>query len=119
MKNFGQTPATAVSYWVGIIPHKFPLEISLAKSSSSAGRRVGVIAPDHTFEALVKIPIMDNGNQIEIPSTAHALYVYGEFHYTDAFNRRQVSPYRYMRRGGKDWAHDGQLEMCEDGNDPT
>ena len=118
MKNFGQTPATAIDYWIITAPEKFPLEINLVKPPGTTVHRAGVIAPDHVFEVCAKIPLLTNGQEREITAT-HALYVYGEFHYTDAFSRRQVSPFRYMRRGGINWAHEGELKMCEDGNDPT
>lgn len=113
-KNFGQTPATHCTYWVELSANEFPLKNVLKKTASTKDSGVGVIAPSDTFTIRTKIPLLSNGN--EIHGGRYALYVYGEFSYNDAFGGVQTTDFRFMRNG-KGWTSDGEMDMCEEGNE--
>jgi hypothetical protein len=116
VRNFGQTPAAAVSYWIDMDAKERSLATVLKRIRLTKNKSVGVIAPGDTFTARVPIPLLSDGN--EIFSGTHALYVFGQFRYTDAFNRERATNFRYMR-SGEHWTSDGQMEICDDGNDAT
>lgn len=115
-KNFGHTPASNIRCWVGLDAQTFPLTTSLAEQSAFDQRHVGVIAPGHSFEIRAELGMLENGN--EIHTGTHALYVYGDFRYTDAFDRQHITHFRYMRIG-QHWQDDGKMPICQDGNDFT
>lgn len=115
-KNFGHTPASNIRCWVGLDAQTFPLTTSLTEQSAFDQRHVGVIAPGHSFEIRAELGMLENGN--EIHTGTHALYVYGDFRYTDAFDRQHVTYFRYMRTG-EYWSVDGKMAVCQDGNDAT
>lgn len=116
VKNFGQTPATDCTYWVELSANEFPLKTPLEKPVSAKESAVGVIAPGDTFTIRTKIPLLSNGD--EIHGGRYALYVYGKFSYNDAFGGKQATNFRFMRNG-EGWTSDGELEMCEKGNEVT
>lgn len=110
-KNFGQIPATGVKYWVEIYERECPLTTSLIPGKTL--QPMGAIAPGDTFTARTKL-----GIDYHLSDGRTALYVYGQLHYFDGFTPGRVSPFRYMRRGGENWSKNGELEACQQGNDP-
>ena len=120
IRNFGQTPATDISYSADMQIREMPLLPPLLVIDPLIKRQtVGVLPPDDPFVARIEIPLLEgNGDGHDIVQGTHALYVFGKFRYKDAFNRERDTPFCYMR-SGEHWNSDGQLEICQDGNDPT
>lgn len=116
IRNFGQTPATNCSYWLDICSRERPLSAQLTRPETSKDSGIGVIAPGDTFTIKTEIPLLADGG--EVHSGRHAMYAYGQFHYTDVFNERQTSNFRFMR-SGESWSADGEMEVCTEGNDAT
>jgi len=116
VKNFGQTPATYCKYWVNLSANEYPLKTPLEKHVSNKDGGVGVIAPSDTFFIRTKIPLLSNGN--EIHGGCYALYVYGQFSYNDAFGSKKNTDFRFTRNG-EGWTSDGEMEVCEEGNEAT
>lgn len=116
IRNFGQTPAKHCSYWLDICSHQLPLTSSLAKPELAKDSGIGIIAPTDTFTVRTEFPLLPN--DYEIYAGRYAMYVHGQFHYTDAFGTRQTTEFRFMRNG-EGWTGDGEMEVCADGNDAT
>lgn len=114
IRNFGQTPARRCSYWLDICSSKLPLTSALARPEASKGSGIGVIAPSDTFTVTAKLWLLPNGG--EIHSGNYAMFVHGQFSYTDAFDERQTTDFRFMR-SGEGWTSDGEMEVCVEGND--
>lgn len=114
IKNFGHTPATAITCTYAICAKEFPLCTAL--DGEPLRQVIGVIAPGDTFIAHLEIPrVSSNG----LSDQRTALYIHGDFHYRDGFHPDRVTHFRYMRRGGQDWSKDGEMETCQVGNDVT
>ena len=116
VKNFGQTPASHCAYWLSISSNEFPLRTRLEKPDAAEDSGVGVIAPSDTLTIRTAIPSLSNDG--EIYHGRYALYVHGEFRYTDVFGNRQTTWFRFMRNG-EGWTSDGAMEICAEGNDAT
>lgn len=116
VKNFGQTPAKKCSYWVNLSENECPLKTTLEKKISTKNCAVGVIAPGDTFTIRVEVPQLSYG--AEIDSGHYGLYVYGEFSYDDVFDCKQFTYFRFMRNG-KECTNEGEMEICEEGNEAT
>jgi len=112
-KNFGQTPAYSVRYWLSMCSKKFPTRVfERDRLSNDVG--AGVIAPGDTFATHATIPPLNNGNAIH--DGTYAFYVYGVFLYKDAFGYDWVTPFRYMQIG-PGWTDEKEMHICAEGND--
>ena len=118
MRNYGQTPATSITYWVDMCAKPFPLTSAPERSQPFTDKHVGVIAPSETFTARCPIELLEGSNGYDIVHGTAAFYVYGQFLYRDSFNKEQTTNFRYMRRG-LDWIIAGNMELCDEGNDAT
>jgi hypothetical protein len=116
VKNFGQTPATYCTYWVELSAHEFLLKTPLKKPDSAKNSGIGIIAPGDKFTIRTEIPLLSDGG--EIHNGRYALYVYGKFNYNDAFGGKQTTDFCFMRNG-ESWTSDGEMEVCEKGNEAT
>jgi hypothetical protein len=117
IKNFGQIPATSISYWLAVCAEEYPLRTILEPEMVT--QTIGVLAPGGgTFIADITDPLI-NSSLASISDHGMALYVYGEVRYFDGFHPDRITPFRYMRRSGESWSRNGELEMCQEGNKPN
>lgn len=119
LKNFGQTPAYKGSFWLEpcINDNDFALVKAVEKPQSARNSNVGIIAPGgDTFTVITDFPLLSGDSQVY--QGKKTFYVYGEFHYADAFAVNRVTYFRYMRKG-KGWTHEGNMYVCPEGNDAT
>jgi hypothetical protein len=110
-KNFGQIPATQLTYRFVIGTAENPLRSPLL--GENVPQLVGVIAPNDTFTAMMKLENIDR------PDERAALYIFGEVQYFDGFVPDRITRMRYMRAGGDDWLRQGRLHICQEGNEST
>lgn len=111
MENFGQVPATTIRCIFAVCVKEWPLRSTL--DGTTASQTNGVIAPHDTFTAHIPLD-----NSVRVLDPRDALYIHGEIHYFDGFEKR-VTPLRFMRKGGPNWFINGDMETCQEGNDPT
>lgn len=111
-KNFGQTPATKVTSQFAFSVKECPLRTALEGEPMT--RPIGVIAPGDKWTARLKMPLTDS---LTLVDRHTAFYIHGEIRYCDGFNPDRVTSFRYMRKGGKNWFDDGEMETCPEGNE--
>lgn len=115
IKNFGQIPASNVTYWVAIYPKEYPLQTEPGVLDPLV-QTFGPIAPGDTFMIRTEIPLM---NADALADGHTALYSHGEVQYHDGFTPNRRTMFRHMRQGGDNWSQNGDMEVCEFGNDAT
>jgi hypothetical protein len=116
LKNTGQTPAYKVEHWIkaGILP--YPLNSDLTGPDESAKMTKIVLPPGVEMNLFWKTGTPLERAQIDAirDGTECRLYVWGEVHYLDAFDKPRFTKFRFMH-GGPTRGVD--IEACEEGND--
>jgi hypothetical protein len=115
IKNFGQTPARNVRYWLNTKFEEYPLNNVLPEQAFRS--ESVVLFPDDpntfTFELAAPLNAVD---MVGIESGSRRLFIYGHIRYTDAFKRDRNTRFRLMY-GGVSNLIPGQLVWAEAGND--
>ncbi len=117
VKNFGQTPATKISYWIELHAKKPLWADKATKAEKTRVATLGAIGANGDFTTRIELTLLEDGGD-EIHSGINALYVVGAIEYFDVFNKRRTADFRYMR-SGEYWTSEGELDICEHGNDIT
>jgi hypothetical protein len=117
--NFGKTPAHDVSYRAMIRTAAVPLAEELKLEESSINSFVGVLGPTSTFQMrwALKDPKLSDTTRALIREGKKGLYAYGKIIYTDTFGRDRWTTFRLLFTDADPTARDGQLAVCEKGND--
>jgi hypothetical protein len=118
IKNFGRTPASAMTVWVGVkgaddftmvsFPRR-PTDLPIARMAFGPGGEMHWPAP---FSRAL--------NQAEIDSIKQAkgaLFVYGEIRYRDAFDCSHFTKFRLIYGGNAGARPEGDLAIANDGNE--
>jgi hypothetical protein len=116
IKNSGQTPAYdlinlgAVTFRdVGLKGDPWPEDRDASLSKSSLG-------PGEVLWKHFGARPLTSEERAAVRSGTHAVYVYGEILYRDAFGKRRYSRYRFMHLG-EAAVRNRQLVVCEEGNE--
>ena len=118
VKNFGQTPAYALTgnggIALGIAFDKLPPPTSTQPGKTVSGLPIGATTDQfHVLPAPLTQEMVDL-----LTNGALTLWVYGSMQYQDAFSRVRTTSYRFQA-GGATGVHGDQLAICEDGNAET
>jgi len=116
IKNSGQTPAYdlinrgAITFGEARLPEGLWAEDKDASLSKSA------LGPGEVLSKYFGARPLTPEQRAAVRSGTHAVYVYGEILYKDAFGTRRYSRYRFMH-GGEVAVRNRQLVVCEEGNE--
>ena len=115
-KNSGATPAYDFIVWSWIELAPFPLTGPLdPKSHSNERQSRSTLGPGNEVHTTIKLESQLNAtDKAAILAGTMAVYVYGEYAYRDAFDRRQGADYRIACFG--DTYRTNVFETCNDGN---
>lgn len=116
LKNFGQTPAKNISYWIEMAAKSAKAPTRLIRQNSTKDAKIEAIAPGSEFITKCEIPLLDGGNDIR--GGVNALYVFGAITYFDVFDDERTTEFRFSR-SGEGWTSDGEMETCQGGNKIT
>jgi len=105
IKNSGKTPAYRVEHWANVQGSEYPLVSPLipegARSSGYMSR--AIISPGGTNQKPITAVALTADQLTTLGAGTHAIYVYGEIRYRDAFGKDRWTRYRYLyaKRGSK------------------
>lgn len=117
LKNFGQTPAQNIRLWREMDIRELPLVGNLERTTTRTVQH-GVLAPSDVYKSIQDTPLFDSADGAEVHERKKALYVWGELRYDDAFGDERITYFQYVYTGA-DWLSDGEMYVCETGNDAT
>jgi hypothetical protein len=102
IKNFGQTPAHDVRYWIHTWIAPFPLTDDLPEPDGDFQMSKSLLHPgmESTIVSGEKPPIPKNITPL-IGSEMYTVYVYGKITYRDVFGHERSTTYR-LKYGGKE-----------------
>jgi hypothetical protein len=119
IKNSGQTPAYKVRHTQRFALDNFPLMRELPPAVAEEDFSVTNLGPNcETMK-------FGDGGRISaetieaLKAGRMALYVYGEIHYIDAFEKAHYTKYRWMTGGMVGFHSGGGLAVCKEGNEAT
>ena len=104
LKNFGQTPAKRIVYWIDCCTGARNTIPDLKKPENCLHKGIGVIAP------------IDDMDSVYIGESAY--YLHGQLSYIDAFDELRTTDFRRIRYG-PNWHKDGEMEATVEGNEAT
>jgi hypothetical protein len=111
IKNFGQTPAFNVRYWMNEGPFDYPLKQALPEKAFQPGTIV--LFPTDVFSPTLTITPLDNALQDALRRESKRLYVYGRIVY-DSFGTSYTTDFRLYYAAGL--IQQGRMAWAEDGN---
>jgi hypothetical protein len=116
IKNFGQTPAHDLKFWVGAGIKDYPLTEKLDTPSEDMKRAVDVLAPGRL--SIMEVPVATTAwAELALANKAGAIYGHGQVTYLDAFNAERKTNFRMMCVSEQ--IAGGRVSPCEDGNSYT
>ena len=115
LKNYGQTPAYKVNVSVHAVLLPFPTK-DIAPPSANALSNV-TLGPG-TDHAITVSRTAFNETEIADLASARALYVHGIVEYVDAFKKKRVTAFRFVKGGGPAYSTAGvDLYSANEGNE--
>lgn len=117
IKNFGQTPAHDVKFWMGTGLREFPLYRLLEPPSEPVPMSSDVLAPGRVSIMILAVPRTTDGQEESIRGGKGAIYAFGQATYFDVFNIERQTDFRYMCHG--DGLAKGFMGPCQEGNKYT
>lgn len=116
IKNSGQTPAYDLINRGAITFREARLEGDLWPEDRDASLSKSALGPGEVLGKYFGARPLTAQERAAVRSGSHAVYVYGEILYKDAFGQRRYSRYRFMH-GGEAAVRNRQLVICEEGNE--
>jgi hypothetical protein len=118
IKNGGQTPAYAVSYWIGITIAEFPLKTPLPTPPITFKLARSIIGSGDATTAIAQsLRPMTLDEERRVQKGEMAIYVFGEVKYRDAFRVRRHVTFRLFNQL---WhGRVGSLDIDEEGNEAS
>ena len=113
--NHGQTPAKNIRYWLELKNASLALVGTLERSQTDI-LTLGVIHPGDEFTC--RLNIFESLSDDEVIRGRRAMYAFGRFEYTDAFNNTWETNLRFQL-SGKDRSETGEMNICNEGNEVT
>lgn len=107
-KNFGQTPAKDIRYWLNSKFGEFPAQPFKPEKF--------ILFPTDVFSAFWTIGKLNAADMEGLKTGQRLLYVYGEITYLDAFNNKRWTKFRLFY-GGDALMSIGRLGYAAEGND--
>ncbi|MGO9265957.1 MAG: hypothetical protein ACLQBA_13940 [Candidatus Binataceae bacterium] len=115
IRNFGQTPAYNVTFWLNTWVEEFPLKIILPPPPDDFPMSREIMAPGRVstneVPVVATIPCIEGHLQLG----AIAIFAYGEIRYRDAFNIERFTKFRLVCRG--DGLNKGRMSPDRTGNE--
>jgi len=118
IKNSGQTPAYDLINRGGVTIGEVPLREALRPRDREASLSKSALGPGEVLGKYFGTRPLTPDERAAVRSGSHAIYVYGEILYRDAFGRRRYSRYRFMHGGEAPIRH-RHLVVCEEGNEAS
>ena len=115
VKNFGQTPARKVQYWLHSKLDEYPLQNNLPERPFRS-ERIVLFPTDGTTPTFELADPFNAADMAGLQSGNRRLYVYGQIRYTDAFDHDRNTYFRLMYGGSLNMSL-GRLVWAETGND--
>jgi hypothetical protein len=116
IKNSGQTPAYDLINRGAITIREARLRGDLWPEDKDASLSKTALGPGEVLGKYFSARPLTTEERAAVRSGTHAIYVYGEILYKDAFRRRRHSRYRFMH-GGETAIRSRQLVICDEGNE--
>jgi hypothetical protein len=116
IKNSGQTPAYDLINRGAITIREARLRGDLWPEDKEASLSKTALGPGEVLGKYFSARPLTTEERAAVRSGTHAIYVYGEILYKDAFRRRRHSRYRFMH-GGEAAIRSRQLVICDEGNE--
>jgi hypothetical protein len=117
IRNFGQTPAHDVQFWVGAGIRQFPLNSKLGPPSDPIAMSADVMAPNQTSTMFVPVPVSTDPQEEWLRKGKAAIYAFGQVTYKDAFGVGHYTDFRHMCYG--EGFPKGLMSPCQEGNKYT
>jgi hypothetical protein len=119
IKNSGQTPAYRVTGLTLISFRPYPLGKPLTLSQDATKKNCGVLGPQATFSIITRLdhPPLPPEQKARVRDKKAAVYAHGRIEYTDAFDEPRWATYQYIYGGEEDPHPDGDMALCDEGND--
>lgn len=117
IRNFGQTPAHGVRYWIGVGVREFPLRSKLAEPPDSFPLGSDVLGPGLPSVMVVPVPTLSDWEETALQCGDGAIYAYGRITYRDVFDKVRCTDVRYMCQG--EGLPKGRMSPCPEGNEAT
>ena len=122
VKNFGHTPARNGRYWFVTRIADYSSRVGFDKPSNVEIGRFELAPTAIISFPGINVPpdpqtLTDEQMMIAFQEGTIAFFVFGEFCYTDVFNKDRIT--RFRVRYGNDGVASGRLATCPEGNDST
>jgi hypothetical protein len=124
IKNFGQTPAYEVKFWMGTRVEAYPLptNIALKEPSDDFPMSLEILAPNRSSIMEVPIEPQNTWAEQELLAGSAAIYAWGRIAYRDPFtldkgNQPRITRFRLMCRGEN--TPTGKMSPDREGNQAT
>jgi len=122
IKNSGQTPAYDVLTWADIkfleFPNTSPLPYGDRNAPGLIKTKLTLPAEGKSSKSIKLQQPLTNDEIEKLRATTHAIYVYGDITYKDAFDNQRTSNFRYFINGFTGFTHlSNTMSGCPEGNE--
>lgn len=119
IKNYGQTPANNIRYWLHAEPIAGDASAAPPKPASAIFQgKIAVMPPQDGVSTEFDVPTIEAADVTEIEGERKMLCLFGQAVYADVFGKESVTNIFYTRVG-KNWLDDGDMYQGDDGNEAT